>query len=80
MSAWQPIEEFERFTQALEGFPVLLYSKEWVGEYEPDGVVQGFYETGNRWVGAFWNNYQDTWDAKTCEPTHFALIEAPDNA
>ena len=64
----------ERFPDALIGTPVLLYNEDWIGDYEPDGIVIGFKEHGDKFIAPFWNNYQDLFDTKECKPTHWAVI------
>jgi hypothetical protein len=75
MTGWRPISEFPK---GLTNVPVLLYAKEWVSEYEPDGIVQGFIDSDGNFLGGFWNNYQDTWDCENCKPTHFMLLHPPE--
>ena len=74
MTGWMPIRKFPK---GLTNVPVLLYAKEWICEYEPDGIVQGFIDSDGDFLGGFWNNYQDTWDCNKCAPTHFMLLHPP---
>jgi hypothetical protein len=75
MNNWQPIDQFP---PGLIDTPVLFYSKKWISQHEPDGIVQGFQEHKGSFVGGFWNNYHDTWDCNDCVPTHFMLLSPPE--
>jgi hypothetical protein len=60
------------------GVPYLLFSKELIDEdFNPSGVVDGFYQDGEGWVGGVWDNTQDCYIVTTIFPTHYKEKRGP---
>jgi hypothetical protein len=73
---WCPIEDLD-ITKNY-GVPYLLFSKNLVDEdFNPSGVVDGFYQEGEGWVGGIWDNTQDCYIVTTIFPTHYKEKRGP---
>lgn len=75
-SAWRPIESVSEDDRRAGFF--LLFSPTLVdADFNPIGVVEGYWQDGEGWIGAVWNNDQDCWDAESVTPTLFRPLPAP---
>jgi hypothetical protein len=74
---WLPIADIK--DKYIPG--MFLYGPELVcPDFNPEGVVEGHWVDDIGWQGAVWNGYNDEWETKTINPTHFMLKpKAPGN-
>ncbi|WP_339118534.1 hypothetical protein [Halomonas sp. BMC6] len=64
---WLPIEQANKDSQAM-----LLYSEEFIClDFNPEGVIEGYWQDDEGWIGAVWNGCHDQWTAQPVQPTHF---------
>ncbi len=55
-----------------ENAPVLFYSAEWVDDFNPRGVVEGYYNQGDGiYYASKYNPEQDCWDTIECTPDYW---------
>lgn len=67
---WLPIAQLD--VKQNYGIPYLLFAKELIDEdFNPSGVVEGFYQEGEGWLGGVWDNTQDCYIVTTINPTYF---------
>lgn len=76
--AWKPIDgmtEAEKYGGPNNsGSPWLLYSPEIAAEHPDwysDGIAEGFWQDGEGWQCAIWDNDLDCWRTIIFEPTHY---------
>ena len=52
------------------GIAIILGNEEWVDEdFNLKGVREGYYQEGEGYMAAVWNDYQDCWETQLVEPT-----------
>jgi hypothetical protein len=81
MSDWKKVSEFP----LPPNVEVRMYNPEWEDEFTPTGTVTGVFlaceEEGKppegEIIGTFWDNDQDYWVTKECDPTHWTLPDFP---
>ena len=68
---WLPIDRFN--PEAPENEPsYLFYSPELVDkDFNPEGVVEGFWLDETGFVGALWIDEQDRWEMYIIHPTYY---------
>jgi hypothetical protein len=71
---WLPISE------APKNDPLLLFATDFIDEdFNPSGIVDGFWNDETGWTIWRWNGCHDCYDTiEGAEPTHFARKEIPD--
>lgn len=79
IAMWHPIEDLIN-NPSLHFHAVLLFHEDLIDEFNPEGVVEGFYSTNDdpHFLAGVWNNDQDCWDTLTIRPSHYMLkIKGP---
>ena len=57
------------------GEVVLLGNPEWkCPDLNPKGVMEGYYQDDEGWLGSVWNAVQDCWVPSLVTPTYIAAI------
>lgn len=75
-NGWNPISQLD--VTENYGVPYLLFSKELIDpDFNPSGVVDGFYQDGEGWVGGVWDNDQDCYNVVSINPTHYKEKRGP---
>lgn len=66
-------------TAPRDATPVLLWSIEFEdADFNPSGVIDGYFDEQEGWTGAIWNDCQDCWGTEHgLEPTMWALKIKP---
>lgn len=71
LAEWRPIAEATVGDRFIDG-PLWLAGPALIDEdYNPEGIVEGFWLDDIGWQAAVWCGYHDEWHTKTVEPTHF---------
>ncbi|KAA0015477.1 hypothetical protein F0A16_20525 [Salinicola corii] len=64
---WRPIEEAEKYGDGcLLHAPNLIHP-----DFNPKGVVDGYWQDDEGWIGAIWCAQHDCWHEMVIHPTHF---------
>jgi len=73
---WETIDTAH---QGIKNLPaVLLYSPELVNpDFIPDGIVEGYHQDEEGWIGAVWCGNCDVWHTKQINPTHWMRKPQP---
>lgn len=66
---WMPIADVGA-EEKYDGFFLLFATSLIHEDFNPSGIVEGYWQDGEGWIAAIWNNDQDCWNAKVIEPTH----------
>lgn len=74
---FKPIENVTE--EEKEGF-LFLFSKAFIDPvFNPSGIIDGFYQDGEGWIGAVWNTHDGgCWKDTVVEPTHYCLKVKPE--
>jgi hypothetical protein len=71
---WLNVEDC--YAKDIANEPLLIYSKDFINNYHPTGVIEGFYYPHtDTFIGSFWD--EESWVCKKCEPTHLMYFPEP---
>lgn len=70
---WYPIEQMGTQEKYSGGF--LLWSFEFVDlDFRPTGVMEGYWQDGEGWTAAGWDDNNDVFTTVVVQPTHYAAV------